>query len=142
MLLTNVLCLGINGAGTDTQKTLGIQDTPDRFYTDTMNAGDRENDAGLVDVLVHSSSDAVDFLIEKGVDLSAINLCGGHSVPRTHWLPSPKEGKPLPVGVAIIRALKTYLQKYQEKNPEKFEIKTETEVLGLVTWNDFVTGIR
>jgi aspartate oxidase len=50
-----------------------------------MSAGDRENDPALVDVLVHNSAAAIEFLVEKGVDLSAINLCGGHSVPRTHW---------------------------------------------------------
>ncbi|CAD5234202.1 unnamed protein product [Bursaphelenchus xylophilus] len=133
---------GINGCNTETQRTLGIEDNCDKFYTDTVNAGDRENDANLVDVLVRNSEDAVEFLIGKGVDLSAINLCGGHSVPRTHWLPSPKEGKPLPVGVAIIRALKKYVHGYKEQHPEKLEILTETHVLGLVTWNEYITGIR
>ena len=50
-----------------------------------MVAGDRENDPALVDLLVHESADAVEFLIDAGVDLTDINLCGGHSVPRTHW---------------------------------------------------------
>lgn len=50
-----------------------------------MAAGDRENDAALVDLLVQESAAAVEFLIDAGVDLTDINLCGGHSVPRTHW---------------------------------------------------------
>ncbi len=50
-----------------------------------MAAGDRENDATLVDVLVHESADAVQFLVDNGIDLSDVNLCGGHSVPRLHW---------------------------------------------------------
>ena len=60
---------------------------------------------------------------------------------------SPKEGKPLPVGVAIIRALKTKLEEWHK--PENFiekepplKIKLNRRVLGLVTWNDFVTGVR
>jgi len=133
---------GINGAGTETQKKLHIEDTADKFYSDTMVAGDRENDPALVDLLVHESADAVEFLIDAGVDLTDINLCGGHSVPRTHWIPSPKEGKPLPVGVAIIRALKDKVVKFGEENPGKLKIETEKEVVGIVTWNDYVTGIR
>jgi succinate dehydrogenase/fumarate reductase flavoprotein subunit len=76
---------GINGCPTKVQKKLGISDSPERFYTDTMVAGDRENDPFLVDILVHESASAVNFLIENGVDLADVNLCGGHSMPRTHW---------------------------------------------------------
>uniref|UniRef100_A0A914HGJ1 fumarate reductase (NADH) n=1 Tax=Globodera rostochiensis TaxID=31243 RepID=A0A914HGJ1_GLORO len=133
---------GINGCGTKVQKILGIADSPEKFYSDTMLAGDRENNAVLVDVLVHESTSAVHFLIEQGVELADINLCGGHSVPRTHWLLSPKEGKPLPVGVAIIRAMKSKLDEWKRSNPEKFEVLLGTSVLGLVTWNDYVTGVR
>jgi hypothetical protein len=46
-------------------------------------------------------------------------------------LPPAKTGKPLPVGIAIIRALKQHLLDYAEKNPGKLEIKTETTVIGL-----------
>lgn len=34
---------------------------------------------------VEESASAIEFLEEAGVDLGDINLCGGHSVPRTHW---------------------------------------------------------
>ncbi|CAK5056062.1 unnamed protein product [Meloidogyne enterolobii] len=122
---------------------MGIKDSHLLFYSDTLAAGDRENDP----VLVHNSAQSVQFLIDNGVNLSDVNLCGGHSVPRTHWLLSPKEGRPLPVGVAIIRALKAKLEEWRD--PEKFnekeprlKIKLNRRVLGLVTWNDFVTGVR
>ncbi|KAI1730621.1 FAD binding domain-containing protein [Ditylenchus destructor] len=133
---------GISGCNTKTQKDLGISDSTDKFYSDTMSAGDRLNDQALVDLLVHESADAVNFLIEHGVDLSSINLCGGHSVPRTHWLPSPKEGKPLPVGVAIIRALKARLYALKEEHPDMIDIRLNMHIVGLVTWNDFITGVR
>uniref|UniRef100_A0A7E4VII2 FAD_binding_2 domain-containing protein n=1 Tax=Panagrellus redivivus TaxID=6233 RepID=A0A7E4VII2_PANRE len=133
---------GINGAPTATQARLHIEDSTDRFYTDTMNAGDRENDAGLVDVLTQESNAAIEFLTEAGVDLSDINLCGGHSVPRTHWLPQPKDGRATPVGFTIIRTLKAQIAKFAEENPGKFRQIVETEVVGIVTWNDFVTGVR
>ncbi|KAK6057823.1 hypothetical protein COOONC_04621 [Cooperia oncophora] len=95
---------GLSAAETSTQKDMGIEDSRALFYKDTMAAGDRENDEGLVDILVDQSADAIEFLKELGVNLSDINLCGGHSTPRTHWLPSPKEGRPTPVGLGIIMA--------------------------------------
>nr|CAD2182769.1 unnamed protein product [Meloidogyne enterolobii] len=138
---------GINGCDTPIQEKMGIKDSQLLFYSDTLAAGDRENDPVLVDILVHNSAQSVQFLIDNGVNLSDVNLCGGHSVPRTHWLLSPKEGRPLPVGVAIIRALKAKLEEWRD--PEKFnekeprlKIKLNRRVLGLVTWNDFVTGVR
>ncbi|KAK0404683.1 hypothetical protein QR680_017570 [Steinernema hermaphroditum] len=133
---------GINGCGTEAQHAAGIKDSTDKFYSDTMSAGDRENDGALVDLLVHESADAVQFLIDLGVDLSDINICGGHSVPRTHWIPSPKEGRPTPVGIAIIRALKAKILKETEERPEFMKVLYNTEVLGLVTWNEYITGVR
>lgn len=76
---------GINGCDTETQRKLGIRDSHDKFYSDTMQAGNNENDPDLVDVLVHNSADAIEFLIKRGVDLTDVNIGGGHSVPRTHW---------------------------------------------------------
>uniref|UniRef100_A0A914VUR6 FAD-dependent oxidoreductase 2 FAD binding domain-containing protein n=1 Tax=Plectus sambesii TaxID=2011161 RepID=A0A914VUR6_9BILA len=133
---------GINGCGTAAQKIMKIDDSTDKFYADTMSAGDRENNPALVDTLVHDSAESVQFLIDHGVNLMDINLCGGHSVPRTHWIPSPKEGKPSPVGVTIIRALKQKLLDLQAANPDAVTIKLETEVYGLVTWNDYITGVN
>jgi succinate dehydrogenase/fumarate reductase flavoprotein subunit len=43
---------GINACGTEAQEAAKINDSPDKFYTDTITAGDRENDPGLVDILV------------------------------------------------------------------------------------------
>lgn len=57
-------------------------------------------------------------------------------------IPSPKEGKPLPVGVAIIRALKQKVLEFKEKNPDRLTILLNTPVVGLVTWNEYITGVR
>ncbi|ETN71230.1 flavocytochrome c [Necator americanus] len=133
---------GISACETVTQKKMGIQDSKHLFYMDTMNAGDRENDETLVDLLVESSSDAVDFLIEHGVDLSDINLCGGHSVPRTHWIPSPKEGRPVNVGFGIISKAKERILEIQKARPNDVTILTETRVVGLTSWNAYVNGVN
>ncbi|GMT05486.1 hypothetical protein PENTCL1PPCAC_27660, partial [Pristionchus entomophagus] len=133
---------GINACNTPTQEKMGIEDSTDRFRADTMSAGDRENDEGLVEVLVQESAAAIEFLEDAGVNLGDINLCGGHSVPRTHWIPSPKEGKPLPVGFGIISALKKQIEAIQKEDPERIKIMLESRVLGLVSWNEFITGVR
>lgn len=49
----------------------------------------------------------------------------------------------MPVGVAIIRALKSRLYALKEKLGEnKLDVRLNTQVVGLVTWNDFITGVR
>lgn len=45
---------GISACGTKAQEDAKIKDNTDKFFQDTMQAGDRENDPGLVDVLVTS----------------------------------------------------------------------------------------
>jgi len=96
ILISTALLVGINGCGTQTQKSLEINDSPELFYSDTLSAGDRENDQQLVDILVsptlnllqnsefsfqvHESKSAIKFLTDIGVNLGDVNLCGGHSV--------------------------------------------------------------
>uniref|UniRef100_A0A0N5AZ59 FAD_binding_2 domain-containing protein n=1 Tax=Syphacia muris TaxID=451379 RepID=A0A0N5AZ59_9BILA len=133
---------GMAACNTEAQRTHNISDSTDLFYSDTMASGGRENDPTLVDVLVHDSAKSVQWLINLGVDLSDVNLCGGHSVKRVHWIPSPKKGRPIPVGLNIIRTLSKRVNEIAAKHPDKLKIYTGTEVIGLVTWNDFVTGVR
>jgi aspartate oxidase len=54
-------------------------------FADTLTAGDHTNDVDLVDTLVHDSVESVRWLTELGVNLDDVNLCGGHTVARTHW---------------------------------------------------------
>ncbi|KHN86895.1 Fumarate reductase [Toxocara canis] len=133
---------GIAACNTEAQRLNHINDSTDRFYSDTMAAGDRENDPILVDQLVHNSKEAVDFLVSHGADLSDVVLAGGHSVKRVHRNTPVKEGRATNVGYAIISAVRDQLNLHAEQNPEKVKIKLGTEVVGLVTWNDFVTGVR
>uniref|UniRef100_A0A915PI25 fumarate reductase (NADH) n=1 Tax=Setaria digitata TaxID=48799 RepID=A0A915PI25_9BILA len=133
---------GVAACNTEAQRVRKINDSVELFYFDTMSAGDRENDHILVEQLVNQSAVAIQFLIDHGVDLSDVNLCGGHSVKRVHWIPQPKEGKPVAVGFSIIKALKEKLGLHRKNHPEKIRVLLGTEVIGLVTWNDFVTGVR
>uniref|UniRef100_A0A0K0D2N6 fumarate reductase (NADH) n=1 Tax=Angiostrongylus cantonensis TaxID=6313 RepID=A0A0K0D2N6_ANGCA len=135
---------GINACGTTTQEKMGIKDSRDIFYMDTVNAGDRENDEALVDILVEQSSAAIDFLMGLGVNLTDVNLCGGHSVPRTHWyvIPSPKEGRPTPVGMGIISAVMQRVTEVAKSRPDDVTVMTNTRVVGLTSWNAYVNGVN
>lgn len=133
---------GMSACNTEAQRVWNISDSPDLFYSDTMASGDRENDPTLVDILVHDSAKSVRWLIDLGADLSDVVLGGGHSVKRIHRIPSPKEGRPLPVGLGIIKTLTKRINDIAKEHPDKIKVYTGTEVVGLVTWNDFVTGVR
>ncbi|CAB3403330.1 unnamed protein product [Caenorhabditis bovis] len=134
---------GINGAGTATQAALGIDDNPENLIKDTLTAGDEENDRELVKILAESSSDAVEFLKKVGVDLGDVNLCGGHSVPRTHWIPSPKEGRPIPAGFEIMRRLRLRLDELKAKDEASIQFLTKTKMIGIETdSNGRVVGVK
>ena len=122
---------GINGANTRFQK--GPDDT---FYSDTTkSAGSRfwdTNEAAqaqrksLISVLTNSSSSAIDFLSDLGVDLSVVAQLGGHDRPRTHR-PAGKT----PPGAAIVNTL---LEKLRNGfGRDRFQLLTGCEVLRLIT---------
>jgi cleavage and polyadenylation specificity factor subunit 2 len=133
---------GINGCQTEAQKRMAINDSFDRFFHDTMKAGDQENDHDLVDLLVHHSPMAIQFLTQKGVNLNDVTLCGGQSVPRTHRIYTPKEGKPIPVGFTIIKTFGGVLNELASKEPDRIQINTSTLVTELLTENGRVVGVK
>uniref|UniRef100_A0A0K0DY49 fumarate reductase (NADH) n=1 Tax=Strongyloides stercoralis TaxID=6248 RepID=A0A0K0DY49_STRER len=132
---------GINACNTIFQKNKGINDNIDIFKMDTLKAGDNTNDHTLVEYLVRNSKDALEFLIDNNVKIDDVNLCGGHTVPRTHWA-HLKEGKAIPIGFAIIKAIQDKIYEIKEKRPNDIEIHFDSEVIGITTWNEYVTGVR
>ncbi|KAF8906471.1 fumarate reductase [Gymnopilus junonius] len=76
---------GINGAGTEAQRELGIPDSPKIFFDDTKKSARELARDDLIRVLTGRSGDAVDWLQTKfSLDLSKVSRLGGHSQPRTH----------------------------------------------------------
>jgi len=74
---------GINGAGTRSQRALGITDSPEVFEGDTKRGGASRED--LIKVLTHQSASGVEWLMDSfKLDLSLVSRMGGHSNPRTH----------------------------------------------------------
>jgi len=124
---------GINGALTKYQKDLGIEDSLEQFSKDTLKSGGNLNVPSLVNTLVHDSKDAVEWLAQFNLILSAISQCGGHEIPRTHRQAPRADGKPSPVGWNIISALRNYVQNDLKDN---VEILFNTRVQKILTSDD------
>ncbi|KAJ3008996.1 UNVERIFIED_CONTAM: hypothetical protein HDU68_002874 [Siphonaria sp. JEL0065] len=99
---------GMNVSPSTIQSTLGINDSVDKFVTDTLAAGKHKADPVLVSILAQQSVDAWKFLERHGILLDEVSMCGGHSVPRTHR-EKEVDGKPKAVGWDIMRALQTHV---------------------------------
>ena len=119
---TNYSTGGINAAETDIQKGLGIEDTKQLFYDDTMRGGKNENIPSLVRNLVDNAPVTISWLTGLGADLTDVGLMGGSSVKRTH---RPQGGSA--IGPHLMKVLKTACQM------ENVEIRTSNKVTGLLT---------
>ena len=64
---------------------------------------------------------------------------GGHSVPRTHRIPSTADGKPVPVGFTIVSTLKKYVE---TELSGSVSVLTSSTFTGLLWEGDRVTGIK
>ena len=127
---TNYSTGGINAAGTEAQQALGINDSPDLFYDDTMRGGKYQNIPSLVRSLVDNAAPTVAWLSSLGADLSDVGLMGGSSVKRTH---RPKGGTA--IGAHLMKVLE------EASSKANIEIRTSNKVTGLLTSNGTVTGV-
>ncbi len=97
---TNYATGGLNAAETLEQEALGIEDSIDTFYADTMKGGKEINDPELVKVLTSEATNTVRWLTEKGADLTDVGVLGGSTNNRSH---RPTGGAP--VGNHIVSVL-------------------------------------
>ena len=83
---TNYSTGGINAAYTKEQERLGIKDSKDIFFHDTMEGGKNINDPALVQKLVDESAGIVEWLQSPliGADLSDVGMFGGATNKRIH----------------------------------------------------------
>ncbi|AEC01580.1 flavocytochrome c [Parasphaerochaeta coccoides] len=81
---TNYATGGLNASETSVQAKLGIQDSNQSFYDDTMKGGQNINDPALVDAMVINSAETVDWLLGLGADLTDVGKMAGSSNSRTH----------------------------------------------------------
>lgn len=128
---TNYATAGINAANTKLQKKLGIEDNAELFYKDTMKGGKNVNNPELVKKLTADSANIIDWLTERGADLSEVVFTGGQSAKRTH---RPTGGQA--VGPVIVDALAETAEK------DGIDVRTESEVTKLIKTGDKVTGVE
>jgi len=121
---------GINAAGTTVQKELGIEDSVDIHYEDTMKGGYEKNDPKLVRTLAENAADAVEWLISLGADLNDVGRLGGATNNRAH---RPTGGAA--VGSHIVQVLKENAEK------ENIEILLETKATEIIYEDNEVKGI-
>ncbi|MCR5605265.1 MAG: flavocytochrome c [Treponema sp.] len=97
---TNSATGGLNASETSVQKKLGIEDSNEQYYQDTMKGGYNLNDPELVRTQVTKSAETVDWLISLGADLSDVGKMAGSTNKRTH---RPTGGAP--VGTHLVKVL-------------------------------------
>ncbi|MCR4940784.1 MAG: flavocytochrome c [Treponemataceae bacterium] len=103
---TNSATGGLNASETSVQKKLGIEDTNDQYYEDTMKGGYNLNDPDLVRNMVEKSAETVDWLITLGADLSDVGKMAGSTNKRTH---RPQGGSA--IGAHLVPVLQTATEK-------------------------------
>ncbi|SET04768.1 flavocytochrome c [Anaerobranca gottschalkii] len=122
---------GLNAAGTSVQKALGIEDSAELHFEDTMKGGYYKNNEELVRILTSQAADGVEWLISLGADLSNVGRMGGSSQDRTH---RPTGGAP--VGPHIIQVLRENAQ------AKGIEIRLETKATEILVKDNKVVGIK
>lgn len=124
---------GINASYTKEQQRLGIKDSKEVFFNDTMKGGQYLNDPELVTTLVEKSSDIVEWLQSPiiGADLSDVGMFGGATNKRIH---RPKGGQ------AIGEHLVPLLQKAALN--QGAEIRLNNKATDILSDNGKVCGVK
>ncbi|MBB5224939.1 flavocytochrome c [Treponema ruminis] len=124
---------GINACYTKEQERLGIKDSKEVFFNDTMRGGQYLNDPDLVRTLIDNSAAMVEWLQTPmiGADLSDVGAFGGATNKRIH---RPKGGG------AIGAHLIPLLQKAALK--QGAEIRLNNKVIDILSNNGRACGVR
>lgn len=130
---TNFSTGGINACYTKEQERLGIKDSKEVFYNDTMRGGQYLNDPNLVRTLIDNSAAMVEWLQAPmiGADLSDVGAFGGATNKRIH---RPKGGG------AIGAHLIPLLQKAALK--QGAEIRLNNKVIDILSNNGRACGVK
>lgn len=122
---------GLNAAETSIQKKLGIKDTKEQFFTDTMRGGYNKNDENLVRNMVEKAPLTVEWLMSFGVDLSDVGKMAGSTNKRTH---RPQGGSP--VGAHMIPVM-------EKKALEcGVDIRKNSKVTDIIRENEKAAGVK
>ena len=122
---------GINAAETPQQAKLGIKDSIEQMYKDTMKGGHNRNNPELVKVLCENSNDAVQWLIKLGGNFNDVGFMGGATNKRCH---RPTGGAA--VGPEVVKTL------YNAVEARKIDLRTDSQVVDLIVKNGDVAGVK
>ncbi|KAF4569664.1 hypothetical protein EYR36_009461 [Pleurotus pulmonarius] len=123
---------GINGAGTEAQKALGVSDSVEAFAKDTTSSAGQLARPDLIHALTSNSAESLSWLSSNfSIDLSLVSLLGGHSIARTH------RGRGPPPGFAITSVLMKKLATLPA-----VEIIKSANVVRLLEANGRVSGVE
>jgi flavocytochrome c len=128
---------GINGAGTNSQHNLGVQDSAQIFFDDTKKSAKDLARDDLIRVLTGNSASAVHWLQDKfSLDLSKVSRLGGHSQPRTH-----RGGAQFP-GMVITYAQLERLEDLAIEIPDRVQVLKKATVTKLIKDGETVVGVE
>ncbi|AOY77773.1 flavocytochrome c [Clostridium formicaceticum] len=121
----------LNAAGSPRQVAQGIEDSPDKHFTQTYEGGDKVGNPSLIKVLTDNAYPAVEWLESMGMKFNdeVFTVLGG-LWPRAH-----KPSTPLGTGF-----IDTY-QNYINEN-DGIEVLLDTEAVELIVENDKVVGVK
>ncbi len=128
---TNSSTGGLNASETSVQKKLGIEDSNDQYYEDTMKGGYNKNSPELVRNMVEKSAETVDWLMSLGADLSDVGKMAGSTNKRTHR----------PQGGAAIGAHLVPVLDKAAKNAGA-EIRLNNKVVDIIEENGKPCGVK
>lgn len=122
----------MNAPNTWVQENLGLEDSPEKFFEDTMKGGDNIGNPTLVKFLSENATESAEWLHDYvGVNFLEDKLFqfGGHSVKRA-LIPNDHTGEDM-------------MTKYKLKADElEIPVKVETEATELIVENDKVVGVK
>ena len=121
---------GLNAAETKFQKEMGIEDSKDQFYKDTMKGGYNLNDPDLVRNMVEKAPETVEWLVSLGVDLTDVGKMAGSTNSRTH---RPKGGAA--VGAHMIPVMEAAAEKVG------VDIRKNSKVTDIISENGKAAGV-
>lgn len=123
--------VGMNAAETRYQKLKGIEDSKELFYQETLKGGHFKNNPVLLREFVEQAPQAIEWLAERGIELSDITITGGMSIDRTH---RPADASA--VGGFLISGL------VKNVNKRNIDVMLDTSVTQIRYENGAVAGVE
>jgi succinate dehydrogenase/fumarate reductase flavoprotein subunit len=115
-----------------------VQDSPAKFYEDTVKGARELARPELIKVLANESADSVHWLEDSfALDMGVLGRLGGHSFPRTH------RGKEQFPGMTITYALMERMEEICKKEPHRARVVNRAVVKRVITdGNGVATGVE